>query len=206
MFGDAHLPMFVAASVAVLLAPGPAVLYVVARSLNQGRKAGVVSVLGLETGTLVHLAAASLGISALMLSSAFAFGAIKYLGAAYLVYVGVRKSLERDPVGENTGHRSEGLGRVFGQGMLVEVLNPGTALFFLAFLPQFVDPARGQVPLQTLLLGLVFIGLAMLIEGGYALLAGSFGHKLHNSRRLAQGQRFLAASLFVGLGVCAALA
>jgi threonine/homoserine/homoserine lactone efflux protein len=205
VFDDSHLPLFVVASVAVLLAPGPAVLYVVARSLNQGRKAGVASVLGLETGTLVHLAAASLGISALVLSSALAFDAIRYLGAAYLVYLGVRKLTGRGPAGESTGNTSAGLRRVFGQGVLVELLDPSTALFFLAFLPQFVDPARGDVAQQTLLLGLVFIGLATVIEGAFALLAGSFGRRVRHCKRLAQAQRFLASSLFIGLGVGAAL-
>lgn len=206
MFDHSHLPLFVATSVAMLLAPGPAVVYVVARSMNQGRKVGVVSVLGLETGTLVHVAAASLGVSALLLSSALAFDVIKYLGAAYLVHLGVRKALERGPLADGDVSTSTSLRRVFAQGVLVEVLNPATALFFVAFLPQFVDPARGAVAHQTVLLGLIFVGMATLVEGGYALLAGSFGQGLRHSKRLAQGQRLVCAAALICLGVSTALA
>jgi threonine/homoserine/homoserine lactone efflux protein len=144
MFDSSHLPLFVLASVAVLLIPGPDVLYVIARSMNQGCKAGLVSVLGVEMGTLAHVAAASLSISAIALSSASAFNAIKYLGAAYLVCLGIRTSLERGPLAESTVKTSTSLRRVFGQGVLVAMLNPKTVLFFLAFFPQFVDSTRGK--------------------------------------------------------------
>ena len=205
MFDLSHFSLFVLASLAVLLAPGPNVMYVIARSMNQGRKAGVMSVLGLEMGTLLQVGAAALSISAIVLSSALAFDVIKYLGAGYLVYLGIRKSMERDTLGATTVNHSANLRRVFGQGVLVGVLNPKTALFFLAFLPQFVDPARGNVELQTLLLGLFFIGLATITDGGYALLAGSFGRWLSRSKHFAKGQRYFAAIMFIGLGVSAAL-
>ena len=205
MFDLSHFPLFVLASLAVLLAPGPNVMYVIARSMNQGRKAGVASVLGLEMGTLLQVGAAALSISAIVLSSALAFDVIKYLGAAYLIYLGIRKSLERDTLGETTVNLSANLRRVFGQGVLVGVLNPKTALFFLAFFPQFVDPARGNVELQTLLLGLFFIGLATITDGGYALLASSFGRWLRRSTHFAKGQRYFAAFMFIALGVSAAL-
>ena len=200
-----HLPLFVAACFAVLLSPGPNVLYAVACSVNQGRKAGLVSVLGVEAGTLLQVAAASLGISALVHSSAWAFDAIKYLGAAYLVYLGIRKSLARGAPAESAGNTSASLRRVFWQGVLVSMLNPKTALFFVAFLPQFVDSARGSVALQTALLGLILVGLATITDGGYALLAGSCGQWLRSSKRFAQGQRFFAGAVFIGLGVSAAL-
>ncbi len=205
MFDSSHLPLFVLASVAVLLMPGPNVLYVMARSLNQGRKAGVVSVLGVQMGTMAHVAAASLSISAIVLSSASAFNVIKYLGAAYLVYLGIRTSLERGPLAESTVNPPASLRRVFGQGVLVATLNPKTALFFLAFFPQFVDSTRGNAAPQTLLLGLMFIGLATIADGGYALLAASFGRCLHRSKHFAKGQRYFAATMFIGLGVSAAL-
>ncbi|MGB7990515.1 MAG: LysE family translocator [Candidatus Methylophosphatis roskildensis] len=155
--------MFVVASLVVLLIPGPNVLYVIARSMNQGRKAGVISVLGLEMGTMLQVAAAALSISAIVLSSRLAFDLVKYLGAAYLGYLGVRKLFERESATESTVSTSASLRGVFGQGVLVGSLNPKTALFFLAFLPQFVDAARGIVALQTLVLGLAFIGLATII-------------------------------------------
>lgn len=205
MFDSSHLPLFVLASVAVLLIPGPDVLYVIARSMNQGCKAGLVSVLGVEMGTLAHVAAASLSISAIALSSASAFNAIKYLGAAYLVCLGIRTSLERGPLAESTVKTSTSLRRVFGQGVLVAMLNPKTALFFLAFFPQFVDSTRGNAAPQTLVLGLMFIGLATIADGGYALLAASFGQCLSRSKHFAKGQRYFAATMFIGLGVSAAL-
>jgi threonine/homoserine/homoserine lactone efflux protein len=199
-----NFPLFVVASLALLITPGPNVMYVVARSINQGRKAGVVSVLGLEMGTLLPVGAAALSISAIVLSSVWAFDVIKYLGAGYLVYLGIRKSLERD-MGETTVNRSANLRRVFGQGVWVGLLNPKTGLFFLAFLPQFVDSVRGNVALQTLLVGLVFIGLATITDGGYALLASSFGRWLRRSTHFAKGQRHFAAIMFIALGVSAAL-
>jgi threonine/homoserine/homoserine lactone efflux protein len=205
MLDDSNLLLFVAASMPVLLAPGPAVLYIAARSMNQGRTVGLVSVLGLETGTLVQVAAVSLGVSALVLSSDFAFDLIRYLGAAYLFYLGIRKALERSPLAGSVGNASPDLCHVFGQGVLVELLNPSTALFFLAFLPQFVDPARGDVAQQTGALGLLFVALATVVDGGYALLAVRVGRRLHSSVRFAWGQRFLAATMFMGLGLSAAL-
>jgi threonine/homoserine/homoserine lactone efflux protein len=205
MFDSSHLPLFVLASLAVLLSPGPAVLYVIARSINQGRKSGLVSVLGLETGTLLQVAGAALGLSAIALSSALAFDAMKYTGAAYLLYLGIRKALERGALAESKVTAPASLRRVFGQGVLVGVLNPKTALFFLAFLPQFVDPARGNLALQTALLGLIFIALATTTDGGYALLAACLGQRLSGSKRLATGQRYFAATMFVALGVSAAL-
>jgi threonine/homoserine/homoserine lactone efflux protein len=205
MFDSSHLPLFVLASLAVLLSPGPNVLYVIARSINQGRKAGLVSVLGVEMGTLTHVAAVSLSISALVLSSASAFNAIKYLGAAYLVYLGIRKGLQRSPPAQCSAQAPAGLRRVFCQGALVATLNPKTALFFLAFFPQFVDTTRADAALQTLLLGLTFIGMATISDGAYALLAARFGRWLHRSKHFAIGERCFAATMFVGLGVSAAL-
>lgn len=205
MFDSSHLPLFVLASMAVLLMPGQDVLYVVARSMNQGRKAGMVAVLGVEMGTLAHIAAAALSLSAIVLSSASAFNAIKYLGAAYLIYLGIRASLERGPLAENTVKAPANLRRVCGQGVLVALFNPTTVLFFLAFLPQFVDSTRGHVAAQTWVLGLIFIGLAAVVDSGYALLAASLGLRLHRNKQAAKGRRCVAAILFIGLGVSAAL-
>jgi threonine/homoserine/homoserine lactone efflux protein len=184
-----QLPLFLLASLAVLLSPGPNVLYVIARSIHQGRKAGVVSVLGLETGTLLQLAAVALGISAIGMSSALTFDAVKYLGAAYLLYLGICKALERGALAESNAVTLASLRR----------------LFFLAFLPQFVDPVRGNLALQTALLGLIFIALATTTDGGYALLAASLGQRLRRSKHFAIGQRCFAATMFIALGVSAAL-
>jgi threonine/homoserine/homoserine lactone efflux protein len=205
MFELSQLPLFLLASLAVLLSPGPNVLYVIARSINQGRRAGVVSVLGLETGTLLQVAAAALGISAIGMSSALIFDAVKYLGAAYLLYLGICRALERSALAESNAVTLASLRRVFGQGVLVSVLNPKTGLFFLAFLPQFVDPVRGNLALQTALLGLIFITLATTTDGSYALLAASLRQRLRHSKHFALGQRCFAATMFIALGVSAAL-
>jgi threonine/homoserine/homoserine lactone efflux protein len=202
----AMLAVFVVATVVLLVTPGPAVLYIVARSVEQGRLAGLVSALGIHVGTLVHVGAAALGLSALLVSSALAFNTVKYLGAAYLVYLGVRKLLGRD---ERAGAATGGprsLGRLFRDGVVVNVLNPKTALFFLAFLPQFVDPARGSAALQVLLLGLVFIALGVLSDGLWALVAGTAGDWLRRDGRVRRAERYLSGSVFVGLGLTAAFA
>jgi len=199
------LALFVTAALALLLVPGPAVFYIVTRSIDQGRRAGLVSVLGIGVGTLFHVAAATLGLSALLLSSALAFDVVKYLGAAYLVYLGIRALRARPQPGQPQIVQRHSLPRIFSQGVLVNVLNPKTALFFFAFLPQFVSPERGAVTSQILLLGCLFIALGMLSDGTYALLAGTFGHWLKGNARFLHAQRYLAGGVYITLGVTAAL-
>ena len=201
----ANLSLFVTASLALLLTPGPAVLYIVTRSVDRGRKAGLVSVLGIEVGTLFHIAAAALGLSAILASSALLFDAVKYLGAAYLIYLGIRKLLSKDDTAQVEVARQQNLRQIFQQGVIVNVLNPKTALFFLAFLPQFVDPARGSVPLQMVMLGMIFVLLASTTDSLYALLAGTFGGLLKGSTRYLRVQRYVTGTVYIGLGVAAAL-
>jgi len=201
-----QLQLFVLASLALLVVPGPAVLYIVARSMHQGRAAGIASVAGVQVGAFVHIVAAAFGLSALLLSSAIAYNAVRYLGAAYLLYLGLRQVFSREPAQPaDSALAPEPLWRVFTQGVIVNVLNPKTALFFFAFLPQFVDPARGSVAMQMLFFGALFIGLAMLSDGAYAALAGSLGNWLRHSRRFWKGQRLFAGAVYVGLGLAAAL-
>jgi threonine/homoserine/homoserine lactone efflux protein len=196
---------FVAAALVLLVIPGPAVLYIVARSVSQGRRAGLVSVLGISVGVLVHIIAATAGLSAVLFASAAAFGVVKLMGAGYLIYLGVRTLLAPVPAAgvDASDHRS--LRCLFADGILVCVLNPKTGLFFLAFLPQFVEPGRGPVPQQVLVLGLVFLALAFLSDGTYALLAGCLRRRLGG--RIAQGPlpRYLSGGLYIGLGVSTAL-
>jgi threonine/homoserine/homoserine lactone efflux protein len=197
---------FIAAALVVLLIPGPAVLYIVARSLGQGHRAGFVSVLGLSLGALLHVAAATAGLSAILLASATAFGIVKALGAGYLIYLGIRTLLRRPSNEVVTVPASRSLRRVFTDGVVVSVLNPKIAVFFLAFLPQFVDPGRGSVPRQVLLLGLIYVGLALITDGAYALLAGSLRHLLGG--RVMQGPvpRYATGVIYLGLGLSTALA
>jgi threonine/homoserine/homoserine lactone efflux protein len=198
------LALFVAAALALLLVPGPAVLYIVARSVEQGRTAGLVSVVGVHLGSLVHIAAAAVGLSSLLVSSAVAFDVVKYLGAAYLVYLGVRALLTRaEP--EDLQVRPAPLGKLLRQGAVVNILNPKTALFFLAFLPQFVDPEAGYAALQIVVFGLVFVALGFVTDGAYALLAGTAGNWLRSSPVYAAAQRYVSGTVFIGLGLAAAL-
>lgn len=200
-----RLSLFVLASIVLLLTPGPAVLYIIARSVDQGRLAGLVSVLSIEVGNLFHAVAAALGLSALLLSSALAFTAVKYLGAAYLVYLGLRKLLTRDQPHATASVEPESLRRIFTQGVVVAALNPKTALFFFAFLPQFVDPTRGPAAPQMLVLGCLFVAMAVVSDGAYALLAGTAGQWLKGSRGFLRAERYLAGSVYLGLGVTTAL-
>jgi threonine/homoserine/homoserine lactone efflux protein len=199
---SASLWLFSVAALALLAVPGPAVLYIVVQSAEQGRRVGLASVAGIHLGTLVHVAAAALGLSALIVASAVAFSVVKYAGAAYLVYLGIRKLLERDSP-PPLEHRREPLGRAFVRGVVVNVLNPKTALFFLAFLPQFVDADSGGVWSQALVLGFVFVGLGLVTDSLYALAAGTVGGLLRRKRRAL---RYGSGVVFIGLGATAALA
>jgi threonine/homoserine/homoserine lactone efflux protein len=198
--------LFAVASLVLLLTPGPAVLYIVARSVHQGRAAGLVSVLGIHLGTIVHIAAAAVGLSALLVSSALAFAVVKYLGAAYLIWLGIRSLTAKDPDPAAPAMPAGTLRRVFRDGFVVNLFNPKTAIFFLAFLPQFVDPARGALHWQILILGLTFMGLGIVSDGMYALAAGAAGDFLRRNRRFRRIQRWFAGTSFIGLGVTAALA
>ena len=197
---------FVAASLVVLLIPGPGVLYVVARSVGQGYRAGMASVLGLSAGALAHVAAAAVGLSAILLASATAFGIVKALGAGYLIYLGLRTIFARRQAAGVGLPPALSMRRLFADGVVVSVFNPKIAVFFLAYLPQFVDPGRGPVAQQVLLLGLIYVGLAVITDGAYALMAGSLRHWL--SGRILQGPlpRYLTGGVYLGLGVNAALA
>jgi threonine/homoserine/homoserine lactone efflux protein len=198
--------VFVIASLALLVTPGPAVLYVVTRSLAEGPRVGLVSVAGIFAGTLVHVGAATLGVSALLASSELAFSLVKYGGAAYLVWLGLRRMAAGSSGPAREVAMPSGTWQTFRQGMVVNLLNPKTALFFLAFLPQFVNPRHAIAP-QMLALGLVFAALGLTSDAAFALLAGSVRRSLVRGR--AKGalvlQRYLTGAVFILLGVTAAL-
>ena len=206
MIATSQLVLFMSAALLLLLIPGPAVLYITTRSATQGRLAGLVSVLAIETANFVQAAAAALGLSAILLSSALAFDVVKYLGAAYLIYLGVRKLLTGDNETQDEVVKRESLARIYWQGFAVNILNPKTALFFFAFLPQFIDPARGNVVGQNLLLGAIFVGMAIITDSMYALLASSLAGKLAGNKRFQKGQRYFAGWVYIGLGITTALA
>ena len=202
----ATLALFSLAALALIVVPGPAVLYIVARSVDQGRRAGVVSALGIGVGGLVHVLAATVGLSALVVSSARAFEAVKYAGAAYLIVLGVRRLLTREEAPEDRDVQRAPLGRVFRDGVVVNVLNPKTALFFLAFLPQFVDPNAAHPAVQIAFLGVLFALLGLVTDSAWALVAGTAGGMLRRSRRFVRTQRYVTGGVYVGLGVATVFA
>jgi threonine/homoserine/homoserine lactone efflux protein len=211
------LAVFAAATLAILVIPGPAVLYIVTRSVEQGRRTGLASVIGVHVGTSVHVLAAALGLSALLVSSAVAFSAVKYAGAAYLIFIGVRRLFFTDSTPEAaTPEEAEQVAlrepradprRAFRQGVVVNVLNPKTALFFLAFLPTFLDPRRGPLFVQVLVLGMTFITLGLISDGAYALTASYLATRWRgrSARRGAMQAQRWSGLVYIGLGVLAAL-
>ena len=199
------IALFCLASIALAVVPGPAVTYIVTQSIDKGRSAGLVSALGVASGGLVHVAAATVGLSALIASSATAFTTVKLVGAVYLVVVGIRRILSRDQdtevLTEPTPHR-----QLYLQGVIVNVFNPKTALFFLAFLPQFVDTSGGSVAVQVAFLGVLFAAIALTSDVMYALLADLLAGKLRRSGTGAKVRRWVSGGIFVALGVTAATA
>jgi threonine/homoserine/homoserine lactone efflux protein len=200
------LLLFVSAALVLLAIPGPAVLYVTSRGIGHGRSAGLVSALGIGVGTLLHVAAAALGLSALLMSSAIAFGAVKYLGAAYLIFLGIQKILREESIVSSEQSARIQLSRIFGQGIVVNVLNPKTALFFFAFLPQFVDVSRGKVAGQILFLGLLFAVMGVLSDSVWALFAGTLAHALKRNTRWMRAQRYVSGGMLISLGLATAFA
>jgi threonine/homoserine/homoserine lactone efflux protein len=202
----ATLVGFSLAAIVLFVIPGPAVLYIITRSLVGGRKAGLVSVAGIHAGSLVHIAAAVAGLSALLATSAVAFRTVKWAGAAYLVYLGGRAFLDRNlpraPAAEPEAAR---LGKVFRQGFVVNALNPKTAVFFLAFVPQFVDPTRGSAG-QILILSALFILLGLISDGLYATVFGSVGERLTAARWWRTGRWLVPGAMYTGLGLFAVFA
>jgi len=199
--------VFLGASTLFAIIPGPGILYVLARSLRGGRADGVRSVLGNGIGALAHVTAASVGLSALLVASATAFTVVKLLGAGYLIYLGLRALLGRDQLRVDRLSEPRRPGRsVVLQGILSEVLNPKTALFFVAFLPHFVHPDSAPAPLVLALLGVIAVAMAMVVDLLVAVFAGSLGTRLMHNPRWRTRQRLASGLTMIGLGGALALA
>jgi threonine/homoserine/homoserine lactone efflux protein len=197
---------FSLAALVLIVVPGPNIIYIVARGVEQGRQAAVFSALGVETGSLVHIGAAAIGLSALLASSQLAFDTVRYLSAAYLLYLGLRTFARRDrPAADAEETGAPSLASTYRQAVFVNVLNPKVALFFLAFLPQFVDPARGPAWAQILVLGVVFLLIGLCLDLSYATAAGTIGHWLQRRPRALRWQRYTSGSVYLALGAAAAL-
>ena len=204
LISPSSLLLFLTGAIILLVIPGPAVMYVVSRSIGHGRLGGLVSASGIVVGTLLHVVAAALGLSAVLASSAMAFQFVKYLGAGYLIYLGIRTLRGIETPFMEAAASERHMGRLFGQGVLVNVLNPKTALFFLAFLPQFVDPVRGRVTMQILELGVLFALMGWCSDSIWALLAGTLAERFRGSVRLQRAQRNVSGTALIALGLASA--
>jgi threonine/homoserine/homoserine lactone efflux protein len=202
---DQHLFLiFLAAALVLAICPGPGVMYVLARTLSGGHREGISSCLGTFVGGLAHVLAAALGISAILATSAAAFTLLKYAGAIYLIWIGIRIIQTRHASLDDTRFSASSL-HVFRQGVLTELLNPKTALFFLSFLPQFVSPATGHVELQLLLLGVVSVALNTTVDLIVVMLATPLGRRLATNVQFRRNQRVTSGAAMIGLGAFAVL-
>jgi threonine/homoserine/homoserine lactone efflux protein len=201
--GLSEILAFMLAATLLVTSPGPNGVLIATTVSSSGRTAGFANIAGFFIAFYVHGALSILGISIILVKSATAFAVVKYLGAAYLIYLGIRKLIASDDPAAEVVKR-ESLSRIYWQGLVVNLLNPKTALFFFAFLPQFVRPDRGNVTGQTLLLGALFVGMAIITDSMYALLASSLAGKLRDSRHFQKGQRYFAGLVYVGLGITTA--
>lgn len=199
-----HILLFASAALVVLLIPGPSVLYITTRSVTQGRAAGFASVAGTEAGALVHVAAAAFGLSAVLMKSALAFSIVKYVGAGYLIYLGITTIFAKDQPAARVVIKKDGLWKVFGEGAFVSIFNPKTALFFLAFLPQFVDVAQGSVRVQLITFGFLFIAMAFITDGAYVFLSDLIAGRLRASTKLRRVQKYTTGGVYLALGLAAA--
>jgi threonine/homoserine/homoserine lactone efflux protein len=198
------LSLFIVAALVLAITPGPAVLYIVTRSISQGRAAGIVSCFGVALGGMIHVLAAALGLSSILMASAVAFTVLKYVGALYLIWLGVRKLAARPTLDAPQVGAVHSLWRVGREGFVVNLLNPKTALFFLAFLPQFVEPARGQVAAQFAFLGSLFLAIACCTDTMWALVASGAGTWLKRHPRFVSSERYMAGGVYLGLGLATA--
>lgn len=197
--------LFALAAFTLSLIPGPDMIYIATRSISQGRSAGIASVLGIYAGDLVHILAALLGLSALVAASADALSIIKYAGAAYLIYIGVQTFLSKAETLQVKSEEPAQLKEIFYQGLLVNVLNPKVILFFLAFLPQFLEPARGHITLQIIVLSLLLIAVTLPVNLAVGLSGGWLGTWLQARQGVQRASKWVAGSIYIALGVTTAL-
>jgi len=199
-----NIVLFTTAAAVLVFTPGPNTLYIIARSIQQGRLAGALSSLGVQVGTIIHMIIAALGLSALIVSSDLVFNIVKYTGAAYLFYLGLQTLRAKNGLDIATAKEHKSIGQTFRQGIIVNLLNPKTALFFFAFLPQFINPNHEPVAFQILLLGFILILLGTTSDMLYALTAGSLGTWLRKSPKMLIAQRYFAAVTYITLALLAA--
>ncbi|WP_109830538.1 LysE family translocator [Reichenbachiella versicolor] len=197
-----NILFFMISASMLIIIPGPAVLYIMMKSMEHGYKAGFVSVLGIGAGAMVHVVAAGIGISALLVASSYAFLVLKYLGAIYLIYLGVKKLFDKNTSESiEIGKSEKRLGKIFSEGLIVNVLNPKTAIFFLAFLPQFISPEKGGTVFQIVFLGLLFTVIALLSDSIYVLASAKITQLIKGNKKYFSIQNRVMASIYILLGI-----
>jgi len=194
---------YIAACMAVIIAPGPAQVLVFAVTMSEGRKAGIVTVLGLNSSMIVHILAAAIGISAILAASAEAFTIVKFLGAAYLIYIGIQALLPKSSVQSDTEVQNKNTNHsgIFSKAFLTGMLNPKVALFFLAFVPQFVDPGKGYMVIQFLILGLILAGIDIVYESALTILIGKLRNRYINNKLFTIIRQKISGFVMIGLGI-----
>lgn len=196
-----NIVLFITAATILIVVPGPALLYILMKSMEQGYKAGLASVLGVGVGAMIHVFAAAIGISALLVASATAFSILKYGGAAYLIYLGIKKLADKSTPIAPVDNEKKSLSKIFYEGIVVNTLSPKSAIFFFAFLPQFINADRGGTTSQILFLGLVFLVIAFVSDMCYVLLSGKLAKHIRTSAKFAGIQKYLSGSIYIVLGL-----
>ncbi len=205
MFELSSFIIFLSAAFFVLVVPGPAVIYITTRSLDQGTKAGIVSTIGIAVGSIIHVAFAALGLSAILVTSSYAFTIVKFAGAGYLIYLGITKLFSKSKITFEKENNHKSNSKMFVEGILVNLLNPKTALFFFSFLPQFTDAANGSIALQIFVLGMIFVIMGLVSDSLYAVIAGTFQKYIIKNPRVLQIQKYVTGSIYLLLGAFTAL-
>lgn len=200
-----QLLAFLGASILLTLAPGPDILFVIAQGISNGRKAAVTTAVGLCSGIVVHTTAAALGVSAIFHTSALAFRTLKYAGAAYLIYLAYKTLREKGALSSAEAPGTLQGTALFRRGVIMNLLNPKVSLFFLAFLPQFVSPEAGSVPLQMILLGLIFMVQAVILFSSIGMLSGTFGKRILQNERVSKIMGWATAGIYAAIGINLAL-
>jgi threonine/homoserine/homoserine lactone efflux protein len=201
MYDSTTLITFITASIVIILSPGPAQALVITRTISEGRKAGIITALGLNTATFVHAIAAAVGLSAILATSATAYTIVKYLGAAYLIYLGIKAFSKQEKGESSASTRGKGSTGPFAKAFITGLLNPKVALFFLAFVPQFVDPRHGWVILQFITLGAILAILDIVYESLLAVIAATMSNKFTQDGKFSLWRQRITGTVLIGLGV-----
>ncbi|MDI2587047.1 LysE family translocator [Psychrobacillus sp. NEAU-3TGS] len=195
-----HFTAFLVATLVIAIVPGPDMAYIVSRSIAEGKKAGIATSFGMQVGVMFHILLAAFGLSALLMTSALVFQIIKYIGAAYLIYLGIQTIRDKKGLKINIQDNQGGIRKAFWQGAIIDIFNPKVALFFLTFLPQFISPNMGNTFFQFIFLGVVFALLTLIVDIGYSLIAGSIKNVLAKNNTAMQWQKKISGFTLIGLG------